>query len=358
MDKGRIALLLGSTAAALVAAEIGFRLLEGPLGVDRHRLAQLRDFVWTGGETAQYEPRPHTLYARPPSVPGVNSLGFLDEEPPKQKRAGALRVACLGSSTTEGGNPQGRAGSYPYFLRGILEEKTGRPVEMMNFAMSGWTTAEEMVSYFLVVQDYAPDVVILHEAVNDVEPRSWPGFRSDYSHYRRPWKDPGYSLPFRVLVHASDLFAWYELRDLGAFGLPAVVVRPPRGPYALDKDGHLSPETAVAFRRNVRTIAEHVRVRGGRPVLATMPYDPERAKGLAVFHYGIDDNNRVLRDLAQEEGFALVDLDARARSRPDGLHPLFLDLVHMVPDGNRLKAEWIAEALLADGVVTAAHPRP
>ena len=33
--------------------------------------------------------------------------------------------------------------------------------------------------------------VVIHESVNDVEPRNWPGFHPDYSHYRRPWREEG-----------------------------------------------------------------------------------------------------------------------------------------------------------------------
>lgn len=351
VDKGKAFLLLGATAASLVALELGFRLLAPRLGVDRARLEALRDFVWTGGETAQYEPRAHVVYARPSSVPGVNRLGFLDSDFPKEKRPGVPRIACLGSSTTEGGNSLHHEGSYPYFLKQILEQRTRHPVETMNFAMAGWTTAETMVNYFLVVQDYAPDIVLIHEAVNDVEPRVWPGFRPDYSHYRRPWKELRFSLAYRLLVRFSDAFAAYQLRRVDSLGLPAVVVRPPEGPYQF-AGGRLPPETAVAFRRNIRTIAEHVRLRGGQPVLVTMPYDRVRAASLPVFQAGIDDNNRILRELAKEQGFLLVDLDALVRARPDGLRPLFLDLVHLEPEGNRFKAQSIAEALLAQGLLS------
>jgi hypothetical protein len=112
--------------------------------------------VRSDGAVALHEPRPHVLYARPPGVPGVNSLGFNDDEFRLAKTPGTLRIACIGSSTTEGGNPEGHEGSYPRQLQHILEERTGGRVEALNFGMAGWTTAEEMVNYFLVVQDYAP----------------------------------------------------------------------------------------------------------------------------------------------------------------------------------------------------------
>jgi lysophospholipase L1-like esterase len=347
-DRRSLVLLLGTTAIFAAALELSFRLLEPRLGIDRQRIQALRDHVASGGVVALHEPRPHVLYARPPGIPGVNSLGFNDDEFRLAKTPGTLRIACLGSSTTEGGNPEGHEGSYPRQLKHVLEERTGRAVEVMNFGMAGWTTAETMVNYFLVVQDYAPDIVVIHEAPNDVDPRRWPGFRTDYSHFRKPWSEVHYSLPYRLLVRWSDIFAASQLRDPAAFDLQAVVTRTPEGPLR-DAAGALPPETAVAFRRNVQTIAEHVRLRGGHPILATVPYDAQ-AQGAAIYRGGIDDHNRILRELSQKDGFTLADVDQRGRTRAGGLHPFFLDLVHMTKAGNRFKAEAIADAILEAGL--------
>jgi len=352
-DRRSLLLLLGTIVVFGAALELGFRLLEPRLGVDRERLQALREHVASGGRVALHEARPHVLYARPPGLPGVNSLGFNDDEFHLARTPGVLRVACLGSSTTEGGNPEGHEGSYPRQLQHILEERTGRAVEVLNFGMAGWTTAETMVNYFLVAQDYAPDIVVIHEAPNDVDPRRWPGFRADYSHYRKPWSDVHYSLPYRLLVRWSDIFAVSQMKDAAAFDLAAVVIRTPQGPLR-DAGDVLDPETAVAFRRNVRTIAEHVRLRGGHAVLATVPYDPA-APGAAVYRNGIDDHNRILRELCRDQGFTLADVDARGRERAGGLHPFFLDLVHMTKEGNRFKAEVIADALIQAGLAAPAQ---
>jgi len=348
-DRRGVLLLLATTALFAAALEISFRLLEPRLGVDRARLAALRAYVASGGAVALHEPRPHVLYARPPGIPGVNSLGFNDDEFHVAKTPGTLRVACVGSSTTEGGNPWGHEGSYPRQLERALRERTGGEVEVLNFGMAGWTTAEELVNYFLVVQDYAPDVVVIHEAPNDVDPRRWPGFRTDYSHYRKPWTEVHYGVPYRILLRFSDIFAASQLKN-AAFDLNSLVTRRLAHPLNDDED-QLRPETAVAFRRNVLTIAEHVRLHGGHVVLATVPYDPESVgPGLAVFRAGIDEHNGILRAMARAEGFTLADVDAQGRRLNGGTHRFFSDLVHMTPDGNRFKAEVIAEAMTAAGL--------
>jgi hypothetical protein len=139
------------------------------------------------------------------------------------------------------------------------------------------------------------------------------------------------------------------MRRVEAFGLGAAVNRPSEGRYRFE-EGRLPPETLGPFRRNIRTIAEHARMKGSRPVLITMPYDSQRARDLPVFRAGLEEHNSLLRELARDDGFLLVDLDERARQQPDGLREHFLDLVHMTPEGNRFKAEAIADALLAAGV--------
>lgn len=344
IDRGRLLLLAGSTAASLLLAEGAFRGLEGRLGVDRARIRAFRDFVATGGETAHYAAWPYTLYRRRPGDPGVNSLGFYGDEPSLERRPGVPRIVCLGASTTEG---------YFSLLGPALERLNGRPVEVLNFAVSGWTSAEILVSYLLLVQDYRPDVVVIHTAVNDAEPRNWPGFRPDYSHYRRPWREIHYSAPFRWLVAASDLFAAWQLRRAPLPDLRGVVVRKPSGPFTF-RHGHFPPGTERPFRRNLRSLIVAIRTGGGTPVLATLPYDPVRGRGLPHYREGIDEHNAILRDLARENQILLVDLAESAREHPETLQPFFVDLVHLSEPGNRLKAEAIARALTESGLLQGA----
>jgi hypothetical protein len=349
MSGGRLVVALCSGLVGLVAVEAVFRLVEPRLGVDRERMERLREFVATDGQTVEFQPRPHVLYTRRRGRPGINSMGFADREYPRDRAPGVVRIACLGSAATEGDLVR-REAAYPRQLEKALQERTGGRFEVMNFGVAGWTTAETLVNYVLVVQDYAPDVVIVHEAASDVEPRAWPYFRSDYSHYRRSWSAPCNSTPYRLLLRASDLFAWVETRDSRPLVLEKGAVEPL--PPGSGFQQTLAPETAGAFRRNVQTITEHVRLRGGRAVLATVPYDRASAPGLPPYAQGIDEHNQILRELAQAGGDLLVDLDAEARKQPEALHRLFVDIVRMNPDGDRFKADVIAASLIAAGYLS------
>jgi lysophospholipase L1-like esterase len=349
MSGARLLVALAAGLIGLVAVETVFRLFEPRLGIDRERMERLREYVATDGQTLDYQPRPHVLYTRRRGRPGINSLGFADREYPRERSPGVVRIACLGSATTEG-DLERRETTYPRQLERVLQERTGGRFEVMNFGVAGWTTAETLIDYVLVVQDFAPDVVIVHEAASDVEPRAWPHFRPDYSHYRRSWTAPCRSSAYRLLLRASDLFAWVESRDPRPLVLESGAVEPL--PAGSRFPAALAPDTVSAFRRNVQTIADHVRLRGGRAVLATVPYDLASAAGLAPYGQGIDEHNHVLRELAQVRGDLLVDLDAEVRKQPEAMHASFIDLVRMNPEGERFKADAIATALIAAGYLS------
>lgn len=350
VTRRHLSLMVGGALAGVLLAEGLFRLLEKPLGFDPERIRALREYAWSGGETAEFEQRAHILYARRRGAPGVNSLGFLDDEHPREGRPGVLRIACLGSSTTEGGNDSGREGSYPYFLVEDLARRWGRSVEVLNFGISGWTSVETMVNYFLTVQDFKPDIILLHELVNDTEARVWPNFSRDYSHYRHSWSASGYSWPTRLLIQISDVASAMELRRTWSLGIQGVVTYDPHGNWVFP-NGDFAPGTAEPFKRNIRSIAMHARSQGAQVVLMTMPYDHHLAEesSLKAFHRGLEEQNQIYRDLAQLDGFALIDLDAEERAHPMDLDGQFLDLVHLTAAGNHWKSERVARQLMPPG---------
>ena len=164
-----------------------------------------------------------------------------------------------------------------------------------------------------------------------------------------PWTEVRYGIPYRLLLRFSDIFAASQLKN-ATFDLHSLVTRTLPHPLT-DSADQLRPETAGAFRRNVLTIAEHVRLRGGHVVLATVPYDPRAAgPGLAVFRVGIDEHNGILRELAGAEGFTLADVDAQGRRLNDGTHRFFSDLVHRSDEGEEKEVEFAAPDTFFSGV--------
>ncbi len=348
-----------SFCVALVALELVARfglgsLLKPGLGENQRKLDHFQSFVWNRGHH-WYAPRAFVGYGLKLDAKGVNSRGFRDLEVATQRKPGVPRIACLGGSTTEG-EDEGRTGAFPHLLQEILSQRLGGPVEVMNFGISGWTSAESMVNYFLNVQDFEPDVVIVHHAVNDVRPRLWPNYRTDYAHFRRPWTEPSYGAVGRFLIRSSVLVAALELKRHADFTLNALVGVPLEDTARQMEQSQLLPETTRAFRRNIESIAAHVEAVGGKALLATMPASPfdKHYPGVVGerIRPGLREHNEILRNLAQAEGWALVDLERKFQAREAELSKHFKDHVHVTRAGNRVKAEMISDRL-AQGLLPA-----
>jgi hypothetical protein len=89
----------------------------------------------------------------------VNSAGMRDVERTRTKPAGRLRIAVLGDSYTEAIQVE-REHAFPALLEKRLAE-CGRPAEVLNFGVSGFGTAQQLLTLRSKVWDYAPEVVLL-----------------------------------------------------------------------------------------------------------------------------------------------------------------------------------------------------
>jgi hypothetical protein len=333
-----------SLTLSVLAAEFGFRALAGPLGIEPRVLAEARDVVLCQ-RASHYEPKPYYGWSLAQSTRGPNRYGFYGDDWALERKSGVLRIACLGGSTTAGGNPKGYFGSYPYHLRELLRQQLGREIEVMNCGISGWTTAEITCAWFLLIQDFQPDLVILHEVVNDLEPRSFPGFRPDYVHWRSAWRVPPTPPATRWLVGHSDLLAWVHSRTPPPT-LTTATVNALEGAHTF-RDGRFPPETVAPFRRNVSTIGTSVEGLGGTVLLATLPPRP-REKGkpdAGQTRAGIAEHNQLFRELAKARGWMLADLETLAAGDPAATRSHFLDLVHVDSEANAWKAACIAHVL-------------
>lgn len=334
-----------SFTLAVLAVEFGFRLLEAPLGIQPRKLRDARDVVLRQ-RASYYEPKPYYGWSLAQSNRGDNQYGFYGDAWTLERKPGVLRIACIGGSTTAGGNPNGYRGSYPFHLREALQQTLGREIEVMNCGISGWTSAEMTCAWFLLLQDFKPDLVILHEVVNDIDPRNFPGFRPDYVHWRSTWRMAPAPAAVRWLVEHSDLCAW-TYSKVPVPTLTSATVNDRVGAYA-SRDGRPPPETVAPFRRNVLSIGMSEESLGGTVLLATLPpqpLDPGRSDPFTVTRAGIAEHNQVFRTLAAERGWMLADLESLAAGDAAVTRPHFIDLVHVDSSANAWKAACIARVL-------------
>jgi lysophospholipase L1-like esterase len=111
---------------------------------------------------------PREVYELRPGQSDRNEFGQRDRVYSRAKPPGTFRVAGLGDSNTYGmGVPRERV-----FLKQaeqLLARRANRPVEVINFGVPGYNTAQEANLLEDVVAAWDPDLVVLQFCSNDFE---------------------------------------------------------------------------------------------------------------------------------------------------------------------------------------------
>lgn len=90
----------------------------------------------------------------------TNSMGMADREYPLEKPAGTLRIALLGDSLTASLYLPVEQ-QFKTLWEKALSQRLGKPVEIMNFAVDGTGTWEQLQMFHLRARQFQPDAVIL-----------------------------------------------------------------------------------------------------------------------------------------------------------------------------------------------------
>lgn len=177
-----------SVLFALVAAILIFEIFLRVAGVSAPNFVtpdDYRGFSLRPGAEGWYR-KEGEAYVR------INSDGLRDRERTKEKPANTFRVAVLGDSMIEALQvPLEQTAS------AIIENRlqhcpslSGKKVEVINFGVSSYGTAQELQTLRHKVWDYSPDVVLLaFTASNDIKDNS------------------------RALAHDSDLRAYFVYQN-------------------------------------------------------------------------------------------------------------------------------------------------
>lgn len=287
-----------------------------------------------GGGDLAFVARPYVMYGLKPSftrsgerLRTSNALGYRGAEIEQPKPAGRTRIVALGGSTTYGFAVDDEH-TWPRQLEQLL--RAARPdldLEVINAGVESYTSAETLTSLAFRVLELDPDLIILHDVVNDVRPRRYAGFDPGYGHYRKVWDGDGSGY--------EDLGNRYpENRGINFF----IQHLPPDPPG--DALANLAAAGTGTYRRNLISILGIAAAHGVRAVLTTMPFDAARTgEDLAT---GMTQHNAILRELAAERGLPLVDMAAEFPSN----RGWFVDEVHVDAEGSLAKARLVLEGLL------------
>jgi hypothetical protein len=134
-----------------------------------------------------YVPDPVLGYAHKPNAEGwwkkegfahirINRAGFRDRDHTEAKQPGTFRIAVLGDSYSEALQVS-LDETYWAVLESDLAQCPafdGRRVEVLNFGVSGYGTAQELLLLRHRVWDYAPDLILLAVlTLNDIQENSY-----------------------------------------------------------------------------------------------------------------------------------------------------------------------------------------
>ena len=157
----RVAVVAASVVCALLIFEVFLRLVGYTYPVF-YRPDEARGYsLWPGVE-GRYR-REGAAHVR------INSDGLRDREHAQPKPANTLRIAVVGDSYAEAFQVEREQTFWSVLEAGLRDcpALAGREVEVINFGVSGYGTAQELLTLREKVWGYSPDVVLLAVTTNN-----------------------------------------------------------------------------------------------------------------------------------------------------------------------------------------------
>ena len=401
----KLGLVCGGGIIGLALAEIGLVVF----GVSYPRIGQLDHY-------RGFARRPNYEFEQSKegrAVVKFNSDGFRDKDRPTEKPAGTVRIAVVGDSFVEALQVPVEQRFTELLESGLKSQGAfgGAMVEVMNFGVSGYSTAQELMALRHCVWKYDPDIVLLAfcsgndvrnnykplegipshpyfvlrdgELVLDASFRTTPLFRQktwweelchqviDRSrlaqlayHVRNRWKNRNGRMARERHMRGrkySDAEASIEL------GLSAHVFRPPK-----ENDWQNAWRVTEAL---IKQIDSEVRQQGARFLVVTLPTSTQVHPDSDVREdfarrLGVDDlfyPDERIGALGQKEGFSVINLCypfvEHVDTRGVFLHG-FANTAkgrgHWNADGHRLAAEVLTSTImqLIDGSSESDNHKP
>jgi hypothetical protein len=336
-----VALVVGSVLFALLIGELALRVLDV-------------SYYWSVSK------RPDPLLGWRP-VPGaegwqriegearvrINDAGFRDRDHDSTKPPGTLRIAVLGDSFTEAVQLPVEQTWWRVLEQRLVECPAfeGRRLEVMNFGVSGYSSAQQLQAWRHVASDYGPDIVILgFFPGNDIRENSPALDRDpmrpylierenelvvdlrfrDSDEYRFRTSLPG-RIGFWLLSHSRLLQVADEARDRWRLREPArsgAGETRPRGEPGVDSEIYVAPEDpdwATAWELTERILSalhREVEAAGARLWVTSMStgaqvHPDPRVRARIAELLGVNDllyPGRRIAALGERRGFEVVDL--------------------------------------------------
>jgi lysophospholipase L1-like esterase len=311
-----------------------------PHGLIGYRQKAGSTFVYVNGSTAT-----------------ANALGYRGPLVSRTKPPGVFRVILLGGSTMHGWGVNDSQTIDAYMRAELRRIRPDLRVEVVNLAFDGYDSYQLFERLHSDGIPMAPDIVIVHEGINDVRNARFAGLQD---------RDP------RTLLWAGELSrlraerlrgaprCWDRIRHRSYLARLVGYFRETwrvRGEARARPRESAHPEAADYFERNLHRIANLAGAHGAALLFSSPPsslrghYEPAAMLGRSYF---VVDNatTQAYRDtLAARMRAVAAQLRHDGRrvdyvARPDVPFDEFLDDAHLTPSGNRRVALELVHAIL------------
>lgn len=321
MKRGLLVNLGLSVVSALVflaVLEGASRLLEG----SRPPRAEVADYIWDWDHMM-----PGGFYVTKSDAAGwppweeFNGDGLRDRTRTREKPEGWRRIAVLGDSVTYGAEIRPEE-AYPQRLEARYRAE-GKPVEVMNVALMGWSTRQERIAWQRIARRYRPDQAVLAVCLNDIPEL--------FNNLSRP---PQWLASLHEASALVRLVVNAEGREIDNVERLFAEPGAPRVREAMDR-----------FFEEVRALRREVEADGAALALVVFPFRFQVEPGSPAPVV-----QRRIASFCEAEGLPCLDLLPSIA----GVGPAaFVDYDHLSPSG----AAFVADTLYASGLLVTAEPR-
>ncbi len=199
-----------------------------------------------------------------------NSMGYRSPERTLERAPGAIRILCAGGSTTFDIAAVDDSSTWTWRLEGLLGSAIGGEPEVWNAGFPGWTSLENLISWVQRDLRLEPDLLILFQGINDLQPASHQPFDPGYEHGHAEVARRALGLELPPMHWSDRSLLLEQLRDwIDGPEDPWSRLKVPTRP---DQRAGVLPDDAIeTFRRNVRSLISVAHGHGIPVLLVTQP---------------------------------------------------------------------------------------
>jgi lysophospholipase L1-like esterase len=335
----KLSLSLLAVLVSLLAAEV---LLRATGAAPKVYAIQKGRFQLSKNPRLGYEPAPVDYRGKDLSfydyLGASNREGFRDVDHALAKPPGVYRIVVLGDSIAAGLHVDRNEDIFSPILQKLLTER-GVKAEVVNLAVSGYNTQQEVELFEEKGLRYHPDLVLLAYSLSSREHIDGDILKTLLDEEREKGGLSGARLAAHPALVHSAIYRFLRFR-----------VFHPRAQHVADRQSENEEQRLLALVSG-DTVAEYFgvlrslsREHGFQVLVAVFPRFV-RSFG----NYKFAEQHRYARDLAEKNGFYFADLLAPfARCRRASSAPIELDNFHPSAYGHRCAVEALAGEILGE----------